>query len=67
MTLRRNQLAALAGAIERVMRFDAPADAALSAFFREHPEIGDMVPVAFYRAVADVLAIVYRAKRKRGA
>jgi len=40
MTLRRNQLAALAGAIERVRRFDAPADAALSAFFREHPETG---------------------------
>ena len=40
MTLRRNQLAALAGAIERVRRFDTPADTALSAFFREHPEIG---------------------------
>ncbi|HEX6136631.1 MAG TPA: RsmB/NOP family class I SAM-dependent RNA methyltransferase [Casimicrobiaceae bacterium] len=39
-TPRRNQLAALAGAIERVRRFDLPADAALSAFFREHPEIG---------------------------
>ena len=40
MTLRRNQLAALAGAIERVQRFDMPADVALSAYFREHPQIG---------------------------
>jgi len=37
---RRNQLAALAGAIERVARFDMPADAALSSFFREHAEMG---------------------------
>jgi 16S rRNA (cytosine967-C5)-methyltransferase len=40
MTLRRNQIAALAAAIERVARFDMPADAALSAFFRLHPEMG---------------------------
>ena len=40
MTLHRNQLAALAAAIERVRRFDMPADAALSGFFREHAEIG---------------------------
>ena len=40
MTLRRNQLVALAGAIERVARLDMPADAALSAFFREHSEMG---------------------------
>jgi len=40
MTLHRNQLAALAAAIERARRFDMPADAALSAFFREHAEIG---------------------------
>ncbi len=40
MTLRRNQLAALAAAIERVQRLDLPADAALSSFFREHGEIG---------------------------
>ena len=37
---RRNQLAALAEAIERVGRFDMPADAALSSFFREHAEMG---------------------------
>ena len=40
MTLRRNQLAALAAAIERVARLDKPADNALGAFFREHPEMG---------------------------
>jgi 16S rRNA (cytosine967-C5)-methyltransferase len=40
MTLRRNQLAALGGAIERVRRLDVAADAALSAFFREHSAIG---------------------------
>ena len=40
MTPRRNQLAALAAAIERVMRLDIPADSALTAFFREHPEMG---------------------------
>ena len=40
MTLRRNQLAALAAAIERVQRLDMPADAALSAFFREHADTG---------------------------
>lgn len=40
MTLRRNQFATLAAAIERVARLDMPADAALSAFFREHPEMG---------------------------
>ena len=40
MTLRRNQLAVLASAIERVGRLVMPADAALSAFFREHGEMG---------------------------
>jgi 16S rRNA (cytosine967-C5)-methyltransferase len=40
MTLRRNQLTALAAAIERVARFAMPADSALGAFFREHPEMG---------------------------
>ena len=40
MTPRRNQIAALAAAIERVARLDLPADSALSAFFREHHEIG---------------------------
>jgi 16S rRNA (cytosine967-C5)-methyltransferase len=40
MTLRRNQLAALAAAIERVQRLDMPADIALAGFFREHGGIG---------------------------
>jgi len=40
MTLHRNQLMALAGAITRVARLDMPADATLSAFFREHAEMG---------------------------
>jgi 16S rRNA (cytosine967-C5)-methyltransferase len=35
-----NQLASLAAALERVRKLDAPADAALSAFFREHREMG---------------------------
>jgi 16S rRNA (cytosine967-C5)-methyltransferase len=38
--VRRNLLAALAGAIERVGHLEMPADAALAAFFREHPEMG---------------------------
>ena len=37
---RRNQLAALARAIARVARFDVPADAALTGFFREHAQMG---------------------------
>jgi 16S rRNA (cytosine967-C5)-methyltransferase len=40
MTPRRNRVAALAAAIERVARLDVPADNALSAFFREHHEMG---------------------------
>ena len=40
MTLRANQLATLAAAIERVRRFDTPADTGLSAFFRAHPAMG---------------------------
>ena len=40
MTIRANQLAALASAIERVRRFDVPADNGLRAFFRAHPEMG---------------------------
>lgn len=40
LTIHRNQLAALAGAIERVGQFDMPADSALSAFFREHADMG---------------------------
>ena len=40
MTLRRNQFTSLAAAIERVARFDMPADAGLHAFFREHSEMG---------------------------
>ena len=40
MTVRANQVAALASAIERVRRFDVPADNGLRAFFRTHPEMG---------------------------
>ena len=40
MNLRANQIAGLAAAIERVGRLDGPADAALSAFFRAHPAMG---------------------------
>jgi 16S rRNA (cytosine967-C5)-methyltransferase len=40
MTVHANQLAGLAAAIERVRRFDAPADATLGAFFRAHPPMG---------------------------
>ena len=40
MTVRANQLAALASAIERVRRFDVPADNGLRAFFRAHPQMG---------------------------
>ncbi len=40
MSLRANQLAALASAIERVRRFDVPADNGLRAFFRAHPAMG---------------------------
>jgi len=40
MTIRANQLFALAAAIERVRRFDVPADNGLRAFFRAHPQMG---------------------------
>jgi 16S rRNA (cytosine967-C5)-methyltransferase len=40
VTPRRNQLVALAAAIERVARLDLPADAAMTAFFRARPEAG---------------------------
>jgi len=40
VSLRANQLAALASAIERVRRFDVPADNGLRAFFRAHPAMG---------------------------
>jgi 16S rRNA (cytosine967-C5)-methyltransferase len=40
MTIHANQIAALAAAIERVRRFDTPADNGLRAFFRAHPEMG---------------------------
>ena len=39
-SLRANQLAGLAGAIAQVARLDMPADLALSAFFRAHPQMG---------------------------
>ncbi len=40
MSLRSNQLAALGGAIAALARLDAPADALLYRFFRDHPEMG---------------------------
>jgi 16S rRNA (cytosine967-C5)-methyltransferase len=40
MTVRASELAALAAAIERVRRFDTPADNGLNAFFRSHPQMG---------------------------
>ncbi|MFO1414424.1 MAG: RsmB/NOP family class I SAM-dependent RNA methyltransferase [Burkholderiales bacterium] len=40
MTIRAGELAALAAAIERVRRFDTPADTGLSAFFKSHPQLG---------------------------
>jgi 16S rRNA (cytosine967-C5)-methyltransferase len=40
MTVRAGEVAALAAAIERVRRFDTPADNGLTAFFRSHPEMG---------------------------
>ncbi|HEY3585261.1 MAG TPA: SAM-dependent methyltransferase, partial [Casimicrobiaceae bacterium] len=38
--IHRNQMLALAGAIERVRTLDMPADAALSAYFKAHGEMG---------------------------
>ncbi|MGH8801340.1 MAG: RsmB/NOP family class I SAM-dependent RNA methyltransferase [Casimicrobiaceae bacterium] len=40
VTLRRVQVTGLAHAIERVAQLDTPADTALSAWFREHREMG---------------------------
>jgi len=40
MTVRANQLSGLAVAIERVGRFDAPADTVLTALFRAHAAMG---------------------------
>lgn len=40
MSVRANQIAALAAAIERVRGFEAPADSTLRAFFRAHPAMG---------------------------
>jgi len=40
MTLRASDIATLASALERVRRFDTPADNGLSAFFRSHPNVG---------------------------
>jgi 16S rRNA (cytosine967-C5)-methyltransferase len=40
VSIHANQIAALASAIERVRRFDTPADNGLRAFFRAHPEMG---------------------------
>ena len=59
MTLRANQIAVLASAIERVRRFDTPADSGLSAFFRAHHDIGQR-DRAF---VADGVFALLRRKR----
>ncbi|HYT95999.1 MAG TPA: RsmB/NOP family class I SAM-dependent RNA methyltransferase [Casimicrobiaceae bacterium] len=40
MTVRANQVAGLSAAIERVSRFDVPADAALTTFFRANAAMG---------------------------
>ncbi len=40
MTVRANQVAALAAAIDRLRALDGPADATLRAFFRAHPAMG---------------------------
>jgi 16S rRNA (cytosine967-C5)-methyltransferase len=40
MTIRAGELAALAAAIDRVRRFDTPADNGLSAHFRANPQLG---------------------------
>ena len=48
MTLRRNQLAMLAGAIERVAQLDVPADAALYA--AKHRGRNAVVEHGFVRA-----------------
>jgi len=40
MTIRAGELVALAAAIERVRRFDTPADNGLSAFFKANPHLG---------------------------
>jgi 16S rRNA (cytosine967-C5)-methyltransferase len=65
MTVRANQIAGLAAAIERVRVLDAPADALLRAFFRAHPAMGqhDRAFVAegvfaFLRRMRSLLALV---------
>lgn len=59
MTLRSNQIAVLAAAIERVRRFDTPADNGLRAFFRANPQMGQQDRAL----VADVVFALLRRQR----
>lgn len=59
MTLRTNQIAVLAAAIERVRRFDTPADNGLRAYFRANPQMGQQDRAL----VADVVFALLRRQR----
>lgn len=59
MTLRSNQIAVLAAAIERVRRFDTPADNGLRAFFRANPQMGQQDRAL----IADVVFALLRRQR----
>ncbi len=59
MTLRANQIAVLAAAVERVRRFDTPADNGLRAFFRANPQMGQQDRAL----VADVVFALLRRQR----
>lgn len=59
LTLRRAQVTAASRAIERVAQLSLPADAALTAFFRQHPELG-----AHDRSLISDVAFAYL-RRKR--
>jgi len=59
MTLRANQIAVLATAVERVRRFDTPADNGLRAFFRANPQMGQQDRAL----VADVVFALLRRQR----
>ncbi|MEP7328467.1 MAG: RsmB/NOP family class I SAM-dependent RNA methyltransferase [Betaproteobacteria bacterium] len=59
MTLRANQIAVLAAAIERVRRFDTPADNGLRAYFRANPQMGQQDRAL----VADVVFALLRRQR----
>ena len=59
MTLRANQIAVLAAAVERIRRFDTPADNGLRAYFRAHPQMGQQDRAL----VADVVFALLRRQR----